>query len=65
MYKTSCLCGIMFRDKYLDLYMRIYTVHLKLTIIYIFFFKLSKSFMHFSIAGIWDIQCYITVFAMA
>ena len=24
MYKTSCLCGIMSRDNYLDLYMRLY-----------------------------------------
>ena len=24
MYKTSCLCGIMSRDKYLDLYMGLY-----------------------------------------
>ena len=26
-YKMSCLCGIMFRDKYLDLHISIYTVH--------------------------------------
>ena len=25
-YKTSCLCGIMFRDKYIDLYMSIYGI---------------------------------------
>ena len=32
MYKTSCLCGIMSRDKYLDLYMRLYGMWTELSI---------------------------------
>ena len=43
-YKTSCLCGIMFRDKYLDVYMRLYGISNKTAIVTFIWISLQANF---------------------